>query len=397
MSHSIIVIVKIGLAALAAAANTFYILSMVASVRFFGGRSRSKAALKTEGRAAAFTPPVSIMIPLRGADFKAYQNYERLCRQQYPDYQIVFGVQDGNDSAVPIIRQLISKFPERNIDLVISAQSHGQNAKISNLQNMLSAVRHDHIVIVDSDIRVGPEYLKTIIAPLEESAVGLATCLYRAAETPDFGARLEAVGISSEFAAGVLMAWMIEGVRFALGSTMATTRKQLERIGGFPALADYLADDFMLGNLVARSGYEVRLSDHVVETAMQPAGLSGMIRHQMRWARSTRISRPLGYLGLIFTYGTAVATVLTIVDGFSSRSLWLLAVTLIVRMSMAILIGVYWLGDRILLRNLWLVPIRDLLSFSIWVLSWVGRRVEWRGRFFEVAKDGKMRQEVSSF
>jgi ceramide glucosyltransferase len=198
------------------------------------------------------------------------------------------------------------------------------------------------------------------------------------------------VGITGEFVAGVLMAWMLEGVKFALGSTMVTTRARLDEIGGFNALADYLADDFMLGNLIARRGCEVRLSSYVVETSMAPAGITGMIKHQMRWARSTRISRPLGYLGLILTYGTAMAVVDVIVTRGSDMSLWLLGTTLAIRMTMAWLIGVHWLKDSILRRNFWLVPIRDLLSFGIWVASWVGRRVEWRGRLFEVARDGKM-------
>jgi ceramide glucosyltransferase len=218
------------------------------------------------------------------------------------------------------------------------------------------------------------------------------TCLYRAAKTSDFGAKLEAVGITGEFASGVLMAWMLEGVKFALGSTMATTRERLAAIGGFPALADYLADDFMLGNLIARDGYEVKLSQYVVETAMSPIGFWGMMRHQIRWARSTRISRPMGYLGLILTYGTALALLLVAVDSASMFSLIALAITLFIRLSMAWIIGVHWLGDRLLLRYFWLVPIRDVLSFLIWCLSWVGKRVEWRGRQYEVARDGKMVQ-----
>jgi ceramide glucosyltransferase len=188
------------------------------------------------------------------------------------------------------------------------------------------------------------------------------------------------------------MAWMLEGVKFALGSTMATTRTRVEAIGGFPAVADYLADDFMLGNLIERDGYEIRLSRHVVETAMQPADFAGMLRHQMRWARSTRISRPMGYLGLILTYGTALALLNLLIDRASVLSVALLAITLGLRLAMGWLIGVHWMGDGILARNFWLVPVRDLLSFLIWCSSWVGRRVEWRGRSFEVARDGTMVQ-----
>lgn len=365
------------------AANAYYLLSIVAGFRFF---SRPRAAELGE------LPPVSIMIPLHGADFKAYQNYAELCRQDYPEYQIVFGVRDAQDSSVHIVQKLIADFPDRDIALVISDKTIGQNLKVSNLENMLGRVKHERIVIVDSDIRVSRDYLRKVLAPLSDRRVGLVTCLYRAAETPDFAAKLEAVGITAEFAAGVLMAWMLEGVKFALGSTMATTRTRLEAIGGFRALADYLADDFMLGNLIEEDGYEVRLSHHVVETAMQPAGFRGMMRHQMRWARSTRISRPMGYLGLILTYGTTLALLNVAASGASALSWVLLASTLVIRLTMGWLIGVHWLGDRILRKYFWLVPVRDLLSFLIWCLSWFGKRVEWRGRVFEVSRDGKMIQ-----
>lgn len=381
IQHAYIAI-KVILAGCTLAANAYYLLSIVAAFKFF---SRSNV---NESKSL----PVTIMIPLHGADFNAYDNYVRFCRQDYPQYQIIFGVRDAEDSSVPIVKQLISNFPDRDITLSVSEKTIGTNLKVSNLQNMLEHVKYEQILIVDSDIRVTRDYLRKVLAPLADERVGLVTCLYRAAETPDFAAKLEAVGITAEFAPGVLMAWMLEGVKFALGSTMATTRTRLEAIGGFRAVADYLADDFMLGNLIAKDGFEVRLSDQVVETAMPPVGFGGMMRHQIRWARSTRISRPLGYLGLILTYGTALALLNVAVDGASTLSLMLLAVTLVVRLTMGWMIGVHWLGDKILRKYFWLVPVRDLLSFVIWCSSWVGKTVEWRGRVFEVAHDGKMTQ-----
>jgi ceramide glucosyltransferase len=378
---TIAIAIKLALVVCTLAANAFYLLSIIAGLRFF-----SRPEPNEDGNLASAT----IMIPLHGADFKAYQNYAGFCRQDYPEYQIVFGVRDSRDSSIPIVQRLIEEFPDRDIALVVSDKTIGQNLKVSNLQNMLERVKHERIVIVDSDIRVSPDYLRRVLAPLEHGRVGMVTCLYRAAEAPDFGAKLEAVGITAEFAPGVLVAWMLEGVKFALGSTMATTRTRLEAAGGFSALADYLADDFMLGNLIDRSGYEVRLSKHVVETAMQPVGLGGMLRHQLRWARSTRISRPLGYLGMILTFGTALALLTVAMDLASLPSLLLLGATLIARLTMGWLIGVHWLKDKLLKRYFWLVPVRDLLSFLIWCSSWVGKRVEWRGRLFEVGRDGKM-------
>jgi ceramide glucosyltransferase len=381
--HSAYIAIKVILVGCTLAANVYYVLSIVAAFRFF-----SKSKWNEGGK----LQPVTIMIPLHGDDFDAYDNYARFCRQDYPQYQIVFGVREAQDSSVPIVRQLIADFPDRDIDLVISEKTIGPNLKVSNLQNMLERVKYEQIIIVDSDIRVDTHYLRKVLAPLLDERVGLVTCLYRAAEAPDFAAKLEAVGITAEFAPGVLMAWMLEGVKFALGSTMATTRTRLEAIGGFRALADYLADDFMLGNLIEKDGFEVRLSDHVVETAMQPVGFTGMMRHQIRWARSTRISRPLGYLGLILTYGTALALLNVAVDRASTISLMLLAATLVVRLTMGWVIGVHWLSDKVLKRYFWLVPVRDLLSFIIWCSSWVGHTVEWRGLLFAVSRNGKMIQ-----
>ena len=373
--------IEILLVCLTIAANAFYLLSIVAAYRCF---SQPKAQEIRD------LPPVSIMIPLHGADFKAYQNYARFCRQDYPAFQLVFGVREAGDSSIPIVEKLQADFPDRDIALVICPDVMGANLKVSNLQNMLARVKHERLIIVDSDIRVEPDYLRRVMSELSQAGVGLVTCLYRAAEAPDFGARLEAVGITGEFAAGVLMARMLEGVKFALGSTMATTRTRLAAVGGFPALKDYLADDFMLGNLIAAQGHEVRLSHTVVETAMAPVGFTGMMRHQMRWARSTRISRPAGYFGLLFTYGTALALINAGVASGSPFSLWLLGATLLVRLAMGWLIGVYWMRDKILRKHFYLLPVRDGLSFAIWALSWFGRTVYWRGRRFAVKRDGRM-------
>ncbi|MGA9772610.1 MAG: bacteriohopanetetrol glucosamine biosynthesis glycosyltransferase HpnI [Blastocatellia bacterium] len=371
------------LAGLTVAADVFYLLSIVAARRFFFNRKTDESRN---------LPPVSIMIPLAGADFKAYRNYALFCRQDYPEFQLVFGVREREDSSIPIVEKLIADFPETDIALVICPDVIGTNLKISNLENMLRLVRHEHLIIVDSDILVGPDYLRRVISELLVERVGLVTCMYRAAEAPDFASKLEAIGITAEFHPGVLMARMIEGVKFALGSTMATTRARLESIGGFPALKDYLADDFMLGHLIAASGYEVRLSAYVVETVLAPIGFSSMMRHQLRWSRSTRRSRPAGYFGLLFTYGTAIALINVAVARASVLSLAMLGLTLVVRMTMGWVIGVCHLDDKILKKHFYLLPVRDVLSFLIWCISWFGRRVEWRGRVYEVRRDGKMVQ-----
>ena len=379
--HAFIFTLKLLLAGLILSADGFYILCVIAAIRFF-----REPAIDEAGE----EPPATILVPLHGADFQADENYGALCSLDYGEYQIVFGVRDEQDSAVPVVRRLIDNFPARDIELVVCADTIGENLKVSNLQNMLSKAKHDYIVIVDSDIRVDKHYLRSVVGPLRREGVGLVTCLYRASGAPNITAALEAIGITAEFAPGVLSAWLLEGMTFALGSTIALKRETLHAIGGFQALANYLADDFMLGNLVFRNGGEVYLAKYVVETTLAPTKFLAMIRHQTRWARSTRMSRPFGYLGLVLTYGTALALLNAAIAGCSLQSVLFLGSTLSLRFVMAWLIGVHWLQDGVLKRYFWLLPLRDVLSPLIWLLGLVGKRVEWRGRTFEVLRDGKM-------
>lgn len=340
--------------------------------------------------------PATLMVPLCGTDHDAYENYAALCRQDYPNYQIVFGVRDSKDSSVPIINKLIANFPERDIVLVVRPDVIGQNLKISNLQNMLDHVKHEQIVIIDSDVRVGEDFLHKIIPLLNDEKVGMVTCLYRASKAPTIPAVLEAIGITSEFQPGVLTAWAVEGMRFALGATMATTRGTLESIGGFPAIADYLADDYMLGNLVWKAGYQVRLSDTIVETTPGHFSFIAMMKHQIRLARGIRACRPRSYLGLVMTHGMALASLNVLACQGSWSSLSLLLLILSVRLATAWRIGVCLLGDNILRNYLWLLPIRDLLSFIVWCSALVGTRVEWRGQQFRIGKQGKIFQVESN-
>ena len=377
----ILSVLRLLLVSATCAACVFYVLSMVAAVRFF----RDKTAVQS-----STLLPVSILIPLRGAEVGAYENYAALCCQDYPDYQLIFGVCDACDTAIPVVQQLMADFAERDIVLVVCPAILGTNPKVSNLHNMLRCVKHEQIVIVDSDIRMGGDYLRTVMSLLNESRVGLVTCLYKAVHAPNFAARLEAIGITAEFIPGVLAAWLLEGMRFALGSTMATTKTVLQAIGGLPAIGDYLADDFMLGHLIAKAGYEVRLACYVVSTVLAPVGFRSMLKHQVRWSRSTRISRPRGYLGMLLTHGTTLALLTCLVSHGVTLSLVLLGITLGLRLAMAWLIGIHGLHDRILQQYFWLLPLRDLLSFGIWCFGLFGKQVEWRGQMFTIVDDGKI-------
>lgn len=366
---------------LAGVSICYYLVCIFAAKRFFSNpRPRYTGEL----------PPVTILIPLCGTDFEAFENHASFCLQDYPTYQIVFGVRDPGDPSIPIVRRLMAEFTQRDIDLVVSSESIGVNPKVDNLKNMLERAKHELIVLVDSDIRVGKDYLASLVAPLCNREVGLVTCLYRAGKAPNFASRLEAVGITGEFAPGVLVAWLTEGVSFALGASVAMSKEKLRAIGGFEAVADYLADDYMLGNLMRKAGFEVLLSPYVVETLPPPARLTDMVKHQIRWSRGIRACRPLGHLGSLVTHGTALALLNLIVHQGSISSLLLFASTLTIRCVMAWSVGVRLLGDVLLRQNLWLIPLRDLLSFFVWCTSLFGKKVVWRDKIFTIVGNGKI-------
>jgi ceramide glucosyltransferase len=375
------------LAILSVGSIGYYFICIYAARRFF--------SLPAAGRPIE-PPPASILIPLCGKDFEAYENYVSFCLQDYPDYQIVFGVADEADSSIPVIHRLMMNFPRTDIDLVIDAGVIGENPKVNNLHNMLKRAKHELIVLVDSDIRVQPDYLASVVSDLAGEGVGLVTCLYRAGAAPNFASKIEAMGITAEFGPGVLVAWLVEGLSFAFGATIATTKKHLEVIGGLEAVANYLADDFMLGKLMSQAGYAVKLSSHVVELVLPPIPFKSMVKHQIRWARGIRACRPLGYLGSIVIHGTALATLSVVVGNGSALSLSILAATLCARMAMAYAVAIRRLGDRLLRRRLWLLPLRDLFGFSFWLLGQTGKTVEWRGRIFRLIDDGKMVVKRSS-
>jgi ceramide glucosyltransferase len=276
--------------------------------------------------------------------------------------------------------------------LVVSPKILGANVKVSNLVQMLAEARYEHLIVNDSDIRVELDYLRRVTAPLADPRVGMVTCLYRGVAAATLGSRLEALGISTDFCAGVLVARHLEGgIRFGLGSTLAFRRAELEKIGGFASFVDYLADDYELGKRIAELGLAVKLSDVVVETYLPAYRLPEFFAHQLRWARGVRDARSGGYLGLVFTFGLVWAL---LVLASSRGALWawsVLAVTLILRFAVALVVGRGVLGDRQVLKDFWLIPLRDLLAAVVWIASLGGHTVTWRGNRFRL-KDGKLTQ-----
>src|ERR1700757_4534655 len=341
-------------------------------------------------RDPGFVPPVTILKPLRGVDPQMYESFRSHCVQDYPEYEIIFGVSEPDDPAVEAVQRLIREFPGCKIRLLVCPEVLGNNRKTSNLVQMLGAAQYDHILINDSDIYVTPDYLRRVMAPFSRSQVGMVTCPYNGIAAPTLGSKLESIGISTDFIAGVLVARQIEnGIHFALGSTLAMSRTALDAIGGLQPLVDYLADDFELGFRIAKAGYEVVLADVVAETHLPAYRFRGFFDHQMRWARSTRDSRRLGYLGLLLTFGLPWAMIAVLLAPLNWWSWSALALALVLRIAVAIQVGIGVVHDRALWRSLWLLPLRDLVAFWVWFASFADNKVHWRGEVF-ILKNGKI-------
>jgi ceramide glucosyltransferase len=262
--------------------------------------------------------------------------------------------------------------------------------KVSNLAQMMTEARYDHIIVNDSDIRVQPDYLRRVIAPLSDSQTGMVTCLYRGVAAATLGSRMEALGISTDFCAGVLVARQLEGgIHFGLGSTLVFRRAELEKIGGFVSIVNHLADDYELGKRIADLGLAVRLSDVVVETYLPAYDVPNFFAHQLRWARGVRDARAGGYFGLAFTFGILWALLAVAASGGALWSWGTLGSTVFLRFAVALAVGWKVLQDRQVLRYVWMIPLRDLVAVVVWIVSLGGHTVTWRGDQFEL-RDGKL-------
>jgi ceramide glucosyltransferase len=367
-------------AALPSLYDLFVVFSAYRARRFFRSGHR---------RVRDWTPPVSILKPVRGLDRLSYDNFATFCRQDYPDYEVVFAVADERDPAIDVVRRLIENHPERSIRLLIGVPELGSSSKVNKLCRLTREARHDLLVISDSDVRVTPEYLQTVVAPFRDPSVGAVTCLYTGSSEGHLADDLEALGIATDFAAGVLAAWNLEGIRFTLGATMATRRQRLEEIGGFEAVVDYLAEDFQLGHRIAALGYRVELAPYVVSSECAAGDVRSYLQHQLRWAITVRHSRPWGYAGLLLTQGLpwAVAAVLTVRTSAVATAYFGAYLTL--RVLMAWSVAKWVLGDVRVLKKWWLLPVRDALAFAVWGAGLFVNRVHWRGRDF-IVRHGRL-------
>lgn len=368
----------------------FYWLSTLGLLSFLRDARRKVNQVASHGLPNNQLPSVSILKPLKGVDPEIWESFCSHCEQDYPQFQLIFGVSDPKDPAVEVVRRLQAKYLAVPIELIVCDRVLGTNIKVSNLVQMLPAARHEILLVNDSDIRVPPDYLRKVVAPLADDTVGLVTCLYRAVAAPTLGSRLEALGISTDFVPGVLSARFLEkGLHFGLGSTLVFRRRDLESIGGFETLLDYLADDYELGRRIAASGKQVELTSATVTTFLPAYTMGEFFRHQLRWSRTIRDARRWGFAGLLFTFGLpwALATLWAAHGAAWAGALFVL--TLIVRCAVGMGTAMLVLGDRQVVRNMVLLPLRDLIAPIVWVASFMGSRIYWRGDVF-ILKDGRL-------
>jgi ceramide glucosyltransferase len=356
----------------------YYLLTLWAASAYF--RNNRKRLL----RHSTFTPPVSILKPVRGLDREAYENFASFCLQQYPVYEILFCVNTAADPAVRIIEELIRDFPERSIRLLVGAPHIGSSGKVNKLCRLAREASYDLLVISDSDVRVDSNYLRDVVAPLENPKVGAVTVLFRSIGAGSIGGTLDAVGSAVEFAASALLAQRLEGIHFALGATMATTKQRLAEIGGFEALVDRYVDDYEFGRRIATKGYQIHLSSAPVNLVYPRQSTLEFLRHELRWSIGLRNVRPLGHAAMGLTLGW-LWTILAVIAAPSAfiASLYIFAYV-VLRSAVYLTIGVWGLEDGVVRRAWGLVPLRDAAAFAVWIASFFSNRISWRGLQFRV-------------
>jgi ceramide glucosyltransferase len=337
-----------------------------------------------EDPASPPAPPTTILKPLCGAEPGLYERLRSLCEQSTAGVQIICGVRDPDDPALHAVRRLQREFPRLDLQIAANPMQHGASAKVSNLINMMPFARHDYLIIADSDVRVAPDYLERVTAPLLKEGVGIVTCLYHGCPRPGLWSLLGSLFINEWFMPSVRVAALLGSRSFAFGATIALRRETLARIGGFTAIVDQLPDDYRLGELTRRAGLRTVLSEAQVETCVDEATLGDLVRHELRWLRTIRTVRPLGYALSGVTFGLPAAILGTALAGGSRATLVMLAITSLARL----MIDSAPRKPYSLLAQLWLVTLNDLLAFSLWCWSFATRRVQWRHARYRVARDG---------
>lgn len=360
------------LLALAATPFIYYLISIYSSWKFFRPLGRI-----SQGK-PAFTPPISNIKPIRGLDPDAYENFATLCRQDYPEYELLFCISPEDKSVLPVLEKLALDFPERKIRILSGSGSDAANDKVAKLARLVSEASYDFIVINDSDVRVSPDYLRQIVAPLADPNVGAATCLYVSAGDKTFADRLQSTGMLSDFFPGILVARQLDGVKFALGTSIATTRRHLAGFGGYESLENRPADDLLVGRLIAEQGYKVELLPYTVETVPDYSSLNELLHKRLRWTTVMRYMRPLGHLGLIFTLGLPWTAIAIAVHPTRDVAALYLGTYLFLRAAMLWVVAAAGLKRKDFWSILPLIVLWDAFAVFIWVASFCRTSIRWR-------------------
>lgn len=385
MFLTIIVYIILGIAALP---FVYYLIALYSSWRFFRHQSPAKP------QNLDFTPPVSVLKPVRGLDPEAYKNFASFCVQDYPEYEIVFCV-DQDDPAVPVLKQLKTDFPERRIRILLGSGRNGINDKVARLVRLTNEASYDLFVITDGDVRVEPDYLRSVVAPFSNPKLGAATCLYASTEENTFLQKLQSVAMISDFFAGIVVAWKLDGVKFTLAQSIITTRRNIFGFGGYQTLEDRPADDLYIGRLAAEQGLETRLLPYVVRTVADFHSLPELLRKRLRWMTVMRHMRPQGHLGLIFTFGLPWSLAAIAVHPSAYVACGYLGIYLVLRIAMAWLIGIRGMRQAHVWQKMPLIPLWDLTAFMIWLASFAQTTIRWRGVEYFL-RNGRLTASASS-
>jgi ceramide glucosyltransferase len=360
----------------------YYLIALFSAWQFFRRRASSTPDPN-------FTPPVSILKPIRGLDPEAYENFASFCKQDYPDYELLFCVGADDDLVIPVLQKLVADFPERRIRLLFGSGRSGSNDKVVKLARLVSEAQYEVIVINDSDVRVRPDYLRTIVAPLANPKVGAVTCFYVPTEEKTLAESLQTIGMSSDFYAGILVARQLDGVKFALGPTIATTRTRLAGFGGYGAIENRPADDLLVGRLIAEQGYEVELLPYSILTVADYGSMRDLLHKRLRWIVVMRHLRPWGHLGLLLTQGLPWSLAAVAIAPSAGVALGYLGLYLVLRFAMTWMVGIWGLKHDSLWKKLWLIPLWDGVAFLIWLTSFARNSIRWRDGEYYI-RDGRL-------
>src|SRR6202040_1932019 len=384
MTETVLSMLRLAVLVLAVGPLVYYLLSLYCTVEYF------LALRRLPPRDDSFAPPISILKPVRGVDHGAYENFASFCRLDYPEYELVFAMADPHDPVIPVIEKLQRDFPGRSIRFVTDVPRVGENDKVNSLCRLVKEARYDLLVMTDSDVRVERDYLREVVAPFADAGVGAVTSFYRCAGGGTIAADLDMLGMSMDSVPSALVARRLEGkVQFAFGWTMATTKERLAEIGGWEAMANHHSDDFELGNRIAAAGHRVELMRAPVWMVFPQERFRDYLRHEMRWAIGLRNVRPAGYAGMIFTHGlpwAILAAIVAIASGWTGMAGAFFAAYLVLRLGLAYAAGIWGLQDDNIGSKLWLAPVRDAISATVWLAGFFTDRILWRGLEYRVRK-----------